>query len=186
MMALVKSEQKLKIGAMAPDFSLNGVDGKIYRLADFEDARVLVVIFMCNHCPYVLSKLAAIKKLHADYSPREVKLVAINSNNHPDYPQDSFENMKKFAKENHISFPYLFDESQQVAKSYGATCTPDPFVFDSQMCLAYHGRIDDALSPEQKPTKNEMAELLDDLLMGRLPKGEFKPSMGCSIKWREG
>jgi peroxiredoxin len=182
-MVLTNSEQRLKTGSRAPGFSLNGVDGKIYSLENFEDGRALVVMFICNHCPYVLSKVAAIKKLHESYSPREVKFVAINSNNHPDYPQDSFENMQKFAKENHFAFPYLFDETQEIAKKYGATCTPDFFVFDTELNLIYHGRIDDATSPEQQPTKAELAHLLDDALMGRLPRKDFVPSMGCSIKW---
>jgi hypothetical protein len=140
---------------------------------------------MCNHCPYVLAKLDAINKLYSTYRPKNVAFVGINSNNNPDYPEDDFEHMKKFAYEKQIKFPYLFDETQDVAKAYGAVCTPDPFVFDASMRLAYHGRIDDAMSPGASPTTNDLADALDDILVGRVPKGQFKPSRGCSIKWRE-
>jgi len=184
-MTLMESSQKLKIGDRAPEFSLVGTDGKTRSLAEFEQASAMVVFFMCNHCPYVLAKLPSMKKLYDTYRPRNVAFVGINSNNNPDYPDDDFEHMKKFVADNQIRFPYLFDETQKVAKDYGAVCTPDPFVFDSSMRLAYHGRIDDALSPEAQPTTSDLAFALDDILMGRMPKGGFKPSRGCSIKWRE-
>ena len=184
-MVLVESNQKLKPGQKAPVFQLCNVDGKIRSSTDYSWANVLVVIFMCNHCPYVLSKIQAIKKLHEQYTLRNVAFVAINSNNHPDYPQDSFENMKKFASENHIKFDYLFDDTQKTAKDYGATCTPDVFVFDADQLLAYHGRIDDARTPEAMPTTHDLVDVLDSLLVGSLPRSAFLPSTGCSIKWRE-
>lgn len=184
-MVLTESSQKLKIGDHAPAFSLSGTDGRIHSLKEFEQASAVVVFFMCNHCPYVLAKLPGMKKLYDTYRPRNVAFVGINSNNNPEYPQDDFEHMKSFVKENGIKFPYLFDDSQNVARSYGAACTPDPFVFDSSMRLAYHGRIDDALSPEAQPTTQDLAFALDDILMGRMPSGGFRPSRGCSIKWRE-
>ncbi|VVB56812.1 Thiol-disulfide oxidoreductase ResA [uncultured archaeon] len=184
-MVLMESAQKLKAGEPAPEFSLMGADGKTYKLFQFENATAVVVIFMCNHCPYVLAKVEAMKKLYERYRPRNVAFIAINSNNNPQYPDDDYEHMKKFVAEHGIKFPYLFDETQAVAKAYGATCTPDPFVFDSGMRLAYHGRIDDAMSPEAKPTTEDLANALDDILMGKIVKGAFKPSRGCSIKWRE-
>lgn len=184
-MVLTESSRKLQTGQPAPAFSLSGTDGRIHSLKEFEQASALVVFFMCNHCPYVLAKLPAMKKLYDTYRPRNVAFVGINSNNNPDYPDDDFEHMKRFVADNQIRFPYLFDDSQNVARSYGAACTPDPFVFDSSMRLAYHGRIDDALSPEAQPTTPDLAHALDDLLMGKLPTGGFKPSRGCSIKWRE-
>ena len=183
-MVLMESAQKLKLGQTAPEFSLSGVDGKIHSLSEFSEASAVVVLFMCNHCPYVLAKLPAIKKLYDTYRPRNVAFVGINSNSNPDYPDDDFEHMKTFVKEQGLKFPYLFDDSQSVAKAYGAVCTPDPFVFDSGMRLAYHGRIDDALSPEAKPTTEDLALALDDVLMGKIPKSNFMPSRGCSIKWK--
>ena len=184
-MTLVESAQKLRIGQTAPDFALSGVDGRMHSLKEFSEASAVVVFFMCNHCPYVLAKLPTMKKLYDTYRPRNVAFVGINSNNNPEYPDDDFEHMKTFVKEHGLKFPYLFDESQAVAKTYGAMCTPDPFVFDSGMRLAYHGRIDDAMSPEAQPTTEDMAFALDDILTGRMPTGGFKPSRGCSIKWKE-
>ena len=184
-MVLTESMQKLKVGDRAPEFALSGTDEKIHKLSEFSEASAVVVIFMCNHCPYVLAKLPRIKRLYESYRPRNVGFVGINSNNNPEYPDDDFEHMKKFAKEQGIRFPYLFDDTQKVAKSYGAVCTPDPFVFDSSMRLAYHGRIDDAMSPDAQPESDDLAFALDDILMGRMPTGGFKPSRGCSIKWRE-
>ncbi|MFA5107988.1 MAG: thioredoxin family protein [Candidatus Micrarchaeia archaeon] len=183
-MSVAESSQKLKMGARAPDFNLIGVDGKFHSLEEFGEGRALVVIFMCNHCPYVLSKLSTIKKLHATYSPKEVAFVAINSNNNPEYPDDSYEKMKEFAQKNQLKFQYLFDDSQETAKQYGAECTPDPFVFDADLRLVYHGRFDDATSPELTPTTHDMNDALDAVLVGSLPKGKFLPSRGCSIKWK--
>lgn len=184
-MVLMESSQKLKTGDAAPEFALFGTDGRIHKLSEFSEASALVVFFMCNHCPYVLAKLPRMKKLYDTYRPRNVAFVGINSNNNPDFPDDDFEHMKKFVADNQIRFPYLFDDTQNVARAYGAVCTPDPFVFDSGMRLAYHGRIDDAMSPEAQPTTEDLAFALDDILMGKVVRGAFKPSRGCSIKWRE-
>jgi len=139
---------------------------------------------MCNHCPYVLAKIDELNKLYSSYRPRQVGFVGINSNNNPEFPEDDFEHMKAFAAEKGIRFPYLFDETQAVAKAYGAVCTPDPFLFDSSMSLVYHGRINDAMSPEAQATKHDLDEALDALLRGSLPRQAFVPSRGCSIKWR--
>lgn len=184
-MVLMESAQKLKLGEQAPQFVLSGTDDKMHKLSEFSEASAVVVLFMCNHCPYVLAKLPRIKKLYETYRPRNVAFIGINSNNNPEYPDDDFERMKTFAKEHGIRFPYLFDDTQKVAKEYGAVCTPDPFVFDSSMRLAYHGRIDDAMSPDAQPATDDLAFALDDILMGRMPTGGFKPSRGCSIKWKE-
>lgn len=184
-MSLVESSQTLKAGSPAPPFSLKGVDGKAYSLSTFDGANALVVVFMCNHCPYVLAKIDELNRLYASYRPRQVGFVGINSNNNPDYPDDSFENMVKFAQEKGIRFPYLFDETQAVAKAYGAACTPDPFLFDSSQRLVYHGRINDAMSPEAQATKHDLDEALDALLRGSLPRTSFLASRGCSIKWRQ-
>jgi len=114
-----------------------------------------------------------------------VGFVAINSNNNPQFPDDSFEKMKEFAQAHQIKFDYIFDETQAVAKAYGAECTPDSFVFDADSRLVYHGRFDDARTPEAKPTVHDLANALDVVLVGSLPKSHFLPSLGCSIKWRD-
>ena len=184
-MALVESVQNLKIGDKAPEFELTGVDGKLHKLEEYTEGNAFVVVFMCNHCPYVIAKLGVMKKLHETYSSKNISFVAINSNNNPDYPDDSYEKMKEFASEQGLKFDYLFDETQKVANAYGAVCTPDAFVFDADSRLAYHGRFDDARTPEAQPTTSDLADALDALLTGSLPKKDFLPSMGCSIKWRE-
>ncbi len=184
-MALMESTQKLKLGDKAPDFNLMGVDGKFHKLDDYSQAQAILIVFMCNHCPYVLAKMPALLELHRVYGPKGVAIIGINSNNNPDFPDDDFEHMKSFVKEKGARFTYLFDESQNVAKAYGAVCTPDPFLFDGSGQLVYHGRIDDAMSPEAQPTKHDLATALDALLEGRLPRAGFLPSRGCSIKWRE-
>jgi len=183
-MSLVESSQKLNIGGKAPDFELSGTDGKMHSLEEYAEGNAFVIVFMCNHCPYVLAKLGTLKKLHSTYSPKKVSFVAINSNNNPDYPDDSFEKMQEFSKKHQLKFDYLFDESQEAAKAYGATCTPDPFVFDADARLVYHGRFDDARTPEAQPTTHDLADALDSILVGSLPRKSFLPSMGCSIKWR--
>ena len=184
-MVLVESLQKLKLGEKAPDFQLSGTDGKFHALDDYNQGNAFVVVFMCNHCPYVLAKLEMLINLHREYSPKQVSFVAINSNNHPDYPDDSYEKMKEFANTHHLRFDYLFDESQSVARAFGASCTPDPFVFDADSRLVYHGRFDDAKTPDSKPTTRDLANALDAILVGSLPKSQFLPSIGCSIKWRD-
>jgi len=184
-MVATESSQTLKSGSQAPDFSLPGADGKNYSLSQFSEASAAVVIFMCNHCPFVLAKIDDMNKLYASYRPRNVAFIGINSNSNPDYPDDSFDKMKEFVQEKQIKFPYLFDETQNVAKAYGAVCTPDPFIFDSSMRLVYHGRINNAMTPEDKPTKHDLDEALDAILRGSLPRQAFLPSRGCSIKWRQ-
>jgi len=137
-MALTQSFQKLNNGDKAPDFSLQGTDGKTYSLADFKDKESLLIVFMCNHCPYVKAKIGAIVQLHEKYKDK-VAVVGINSND-PGYEGEGMENMKGFARERNIGFPYLFDDTQKVARAYGATCTPDPFLFDKEQKLVFHGR----------------------------------------------
>jgi hypothetical protein len=137
---------------------------------------------MCNHCPYVIPKLNEIRELQDAYD--DVDVILINSNDPTDYPEDSFENMQKLAEEKGYKY-YLFDETQEVAKAYGAVCTPDPFVFDKDHKLVYHGRIDDAMNPSDHPTKFVMAEVLDKVIAGEEVEEWFLPSQGCSIKWRK-
>jgi peroxiredoxin len=183
-MALIYS-QTIPFGEKAPDFSLPGIDGKTYTLASFADKKVLVVIFMCNHCPYVQACWNRLIALQNEFDARGVQLVGINANDAQSYPEDSFEKMKEYVQRKKHNFPYLRDKSQEVAKAYGAVCTPDIFVYDEKRGLAYHGRIDDNWQEPGEVTKRELAEALEALLNGRKkPSPDQKPSMGCSIKWK--
>ncbi len=183
-MVLLKSEQKLKIGDLAPDFELLNVDDNYVSLKNLE-GKAFLIIFMCNHCPYVKPKIKTIKDLHQKYSEQKLVIICINSNESENYPEDSFENMQAIAKRENFKFFYLHDKTQETAKLYGAVCTPDPFLFDKDKKLVYHGRIDNALSPEQKATVHDMDEAISSVLKGKKPKHSFLYSMGCSIKWKE-
>lgn len=183
-MALLKSEKKFGYLETAPDFSLKGIDGQTYTLDSFQEARFLLVVFMCNHCPFVKQKIQTIIRLQSEYKDRGLAVAGINANDASTYPDDSFDNMKIFAAQEHFNFPYLFDETQETARAYGAVCTPDPFLFDHDRKLAYQGRIDDALQLGDKPVTNDIAEVLDALIDGREPVARFRYSMGCSIKWK--
>ncbi len=182
-MSLLKSDiNAIQKGGKAPDFSLLNIDGRTINLNDFKD-KILVIIFMCNHCPYVKPKIDEIASIQEDYTDKGVEVVCINSND-PDYDsEDSFDNMKFVASQKGYKY-YLFDEIQDVARAYGAVCTPDPYVFDKQHRLVYHGRINDAMSPEDKANKHDLREVLDKLVVGKEIINWFEPSMGCSIKWR--
>lgn len=172
-------------GWKAPDFSLPGVDGKTYSFADVQGEKGTLVIFMCNHCPYVLAILdRLIRDIH-DLQAQGVGVVAINSNDPNQYPQDSFENMVKMAEQHNFSFPYLFDESQDVAKAFDAVCTPDFFGFNKRSELQYRGRLD-ASKKETGPkdAKRELFKAMDQVSKtGHGPKAQIA-SMGCSIKWK--
>ena len=181
-MVLLHSEQKLNIGNSAPDFTLKDINGNHVSLSNFD--KPILIIFMCNHCPYVQSKFQRIIDIQNKYKD-EIVVIGINSNSNPDCPEDSFDNMKKYSKEYDFNFLYLFDKTQEVSKKYGAVCTPDPFLFDSEKKLYYHGRFDDALSPEQTPKEFDMEDAIDKMLKGEEPSKELKPSMGCSIKWQK-
>ncbi len=183
-MVLLESQIKLKAGDIAPDFELPGIDDKTHALSDYSGYRGVLIIFMCNHCPYVKAKADALNELHEKFGDR-VAVVGINSNDSSRYPEDSFEAMKQTAKEKGFGFDYLIDESQEVAKRYGAMCTPDPFLFDDQKRLVFHGRIDNAMSPGDAATEKTMISNIEKLLEGRAIEKDFDPSIGCSIKWKE-
>ena len=180
-MTLTSSFQKLKNGNRAPDFSLIGVDSKTYSLSDFAGKEGFLILFICNHCPYVKAKIDTIVKLYEKYGDK-VAFVGINSND-PEYEGEGMDNMKVFFKERNMQFPYLLDDTQEVARAYGATCTPDPFLFDKDFNLVFHGRIDDAFEPGQEVEENTMDENIQKLVSGEEIGDELKPSMGCSIKW---
>lgn len=180
-MVKTPSSQTLQAGQKAPDFSLKGVDDKKYSLQNF-NAKALLIVFMCNHCPYVHARLGDIIVLQEKFKG-SLQVVGINSND-PNYEGEGFENMVRFAKERKMNFPYLFDETQDVARVYGAVCTPDPFLFDAGKKLVFHGRINDAMEPEQKPKTQVMEINVRKLLNGEKIEKTFDPSIGCSIKWK--
>jgi peroxiredoxin len=181
-MVKTASSQVLKTGQKAPDFSLKGVDGKNYTLDNF-NSKTLLVVFICNHCPYVKARIGDIVQLQAKFKSSELQIVGINSND-PNYQDEGYDNMIKFAKDNRLNFPYVIDESQDVARSYGAVCTPDPFLFDASRRLVFHGRINDALEPGMIPKTNVMEDNVRKLLRGEKIDKDFDPSIGCSIKWK--
>jgi len=182
-MALMHSKG-MPIGTAAPSFSLPGVDGKTWSLGSFADAELLVVIFTCNHCPYAQASEDRLIAVQRDYEGRGVRLVAINPNDAETYAEDSFDKMKQRAADKGFNFPYLRDESQEVARAYDAACTPDIFVFDRERKLLYNGRIDDNWQEPGKVTRQDLRAVLDAALEGRTVDFEHVPSMGCSIKWK--
>jgi peroxiredoxin len=175
----------LELGSSAPDFSLPGTDGKPHSLASFKDAKALCVIFSCNHCPYVQAYEGRMIELQKNYGPQGAQLVAINSNDAEGYPEDSFDNMKKRALEQGFNFPYLRDESQAVAKAYGAQRTPHIFLFDAARKLAYIGRIDDNYKDPSAVKSRELADAIEDILAARPVRLPETFAVGCSIKWKE-
>ena len=183
-MALTESRD-LPLGTPCPDFLLPSVDGKTFARDDFRDAKALVVMFICNHCPYVQAVEDRIIQLHRDYASRGVQLVGICSNDPTDYPDDRPERLLSRWREKRYGFPYLIDEPQDVARTFHAVCTPDIFVFDGERRLAYHGRIDANWKEPAKVQRQEMREALDALLTGHRPAREQTQSIGCSIKWRQ-
>lgn len=183
-MVLLESEIKLKTGDQAPDFELMGIDDKKHSLQDYKDYQGLLVLFICNHCPYVKAKVDAIKELYDKFHDK-VAIVGINSNDPIDYPDDSFENMKKVSSEKGLKIDYLVDDTQEIAKKYGAICTPDPFLFDKDRKLIFHGRIDNAMKLEDSATEKTMISNIEKFLAGEKIEKDFDPSIGCSIKWKE-
>jgi peroxiredoxin len=175
------SPQVLKTGSKAPDFKLKGVDGMTHSLQDYS-SKVALIVFICNHCPYVKARIGDVVALQGRFEPSQLQVIGINSND-PDYKDEGFDNMVAFAKDYKLNFPYLIDDGQDVARSYGAVCTPDPFLFlDGR--LAFHGRINDALEPEATPTVPVMENNVRRLLKGERLEKDFDPSIGCSIKWK--
>ncbi|HEX9252036.1 MAG TPA: thioredoxin family protein [Ignavibacteriaceae bacterium] len=178
------SDDKLKIDSSIPNFSLTGVDDKTYSLNDFSDKKILVVIFSCNHCPYVHAYEDRIMELQKEFEKDGVQIVAINSNDDVKYPDDSFAEMKKRATARGFNFPYLRDKSQDIAKAFGATHTPQIFLFNSDRKLKYEGKIDDNW---QEPDKVK-SQYLKDAILELLNENEVSVpetfSIGCTIKWK--
>ncbi|MFB6125005.1 MAG: thioredoxin family protein [Halanaeroarchaeum sp.] len=186
-MVAEESIQELESGDPAPAFSLPGTDGETYTLETFADHDALLLVFTCNHCPYAKAKVDVLNDLAADFA--NVAVVGVNPNDADAYPEDSFERMRELVEDGTVRYDaYLRDESQDVAREYGAVCTPDPFLFENdggEFTLAWHGRLDDALNPEDEPTTHDMREAIESVLAGESVEKGFLPSRGCSIKWRE-
>lgn len=177
------TQTHLKIGSKLPDFSLPGIDGKNYSLSSFQNSKVLVVMFTCNHCPYVQAYENRLIKLQKDFKDKGVSFVAVNANDEINYPEDSFENMVKRAKEKGFNFPYLRDKTQEVAKEFGASYTPEIFVFDDKRTLQYHGRIDDNWQEPEKVTKHHLKEAIEALLANKTIDRADTQAIGCTVKW---
>jgi peroxiredoxin len=185
-MALTPSTM-LPLGTNAPEFKLPDTNGKIVSLADFKASPALLVIFMCNHCPYVIHIRADLAQLANDYAAKNVGIVGINSNDAENYPDDSPAKMKDEVKKTGYIFPYLYDETQSVAKKYRAACTPDIFLFDKNQKLVYRGQFDDSRPGNGIPvTGKDLRAALDAVLASKPISPNQKASMGCNIKWKNG
>jgi peroxiredoxin len=177
----------LPLGTQAPDFSLVNVDGKTFSLKDFADKPALLVMFICNHCPFVKHIAAGLAQLGQDYLPKGAAIVAIQPNDVAGYPDDAPEKMKAEAKMRGYTFPYLHDATQAVAKAYRAACTPDFFLFDKSRKLAYRGQLDASRPDNGLPvTGQDLRSALDAVLAGKPVNPEQRPSIGCNIKWTPG
>jgi len=183
-MPAVESEM-LELGTRAPDFSLPDPDGQEHRLG--EGAKAYLVMFICNHCPFVKHVRGELARLGADYASRGVRIVAINSNDIDRYPDDGPEAMRREARAAGYSFPYLLDGDQSIARAYRAACTPDFYVFDADRRLVYRGQLDDSRPSNGKPVDGrDVRAALDAVLAGKSVGEQQVPSIGCSIKWKPG
>jgi len=174
----------LKLNDQAPAFNLRGVDGKMHSLDELKGQKGVAVIFSCNHCPYVKAYEDRMIQLAKEYQPKGINFVLINANDPVKYPEDSFENMIKRAEEKGYPFPYLHDETQEIARAYGAERTPEVFLFDSELKLRYHGTIDDNWEDASKATKHYLKDALEALLIGQEPPVPETAPVGCTIKWK--
>ncbi|UPV76505.1 thioredoxin family protein (plasmid) [Halorussus limi] len=205
-MVMKESEEKLRRGEPVPDFELKGTDGETHSLADFADYDAVLLVFTCNHCPYAQAKFDLLNDVAAEYD--DAAVVGVNPNDEAEYPDDSYEKMVEYVEDGAVRYDaYLRDDTQEVAEAYGAACTPDPFLLrngeaqrasnasgerreqtaesrDHEFTLAYHGRLDDALNPDDEPTEIYVRDAIDAVLAGEDVDLEFMPSRGCSIKWK--
>jgi peroxiredoxin len=180
------SSSMLPLGTIAPEFNLVDVrtDEQI-RLSALRSSSATVIMFLCNHCPYVLHIQAALVNVTARYQAKGIQFIAISSNDIDSYPADAPDKMRQVALANDYSFPYLFDATQAVAKAYHAACTPDFYIFDKQLACVYRGQFDDSRPGNAIPPSGQsLTEALDAMLAGGTPTGAQKPSLGCSIKWK--
>lgn len=182
------ASRMLELGTQAPDFSLpDVVSGRVVSLGAFEADKALLVMFICRHCPYVKHVQYELARLGADYGGRGVGIVAISSNDAAEFQDDAPESLREMAAELGFTFPFCYDESQEVAKAYAAACTPDFYVFDRARRLTYRGQLDDSRPGNGKPvTGADLRAALDAVLAGRPVRSDQHPSMGCNIKWKRG
>ena len=181
------NSQMLGLGTEAPPFRLPSATGGSASIEDFQDTSAMLVMFICNHCPFVKHLRDELVRLANDYQARGVAVVAINSNDWSTYPDDSPEMMEKEARQYGYPFAYLYDETQEVAKAYQAACTPDFFLFDANRRLAYRGQLDDSRPGNEVPVSGkDLRAALDALLEGKPVSDQQRPSLGCNIKWRPG
>ncbi|MGB9690098.1 thioredoxin family protein [Thermogutta sp.] len=186
-MVRTASTMMLPLGAKAPDFALPDTEGRIVRLSDFDGAPALLVIFLCNHCPYVKHIADHLAEFAKEYQAKGVAIVGINSNDATSYPDDSPEKMREEVKLRGYTFPYLYDETQEVAKAYRAACTPDFFLFDKERRLVYRGQYDDSRPGNGIPvTGKDLRAAIEAVLAGQPVPADQKPSLGCNIKWKPG
>lgn len=184
-MSLRESDSALEVGEEAPEFELESYTGEKVGLNDLENYDGVLVVFMCNHCPYVLAQAEELRKLNDEF--QSVAIVGVNPNAET-HPQDSVEKMEEFVEENSLEsehFYYLVDDTQEVAEAYGAECTPDPFLLDWRHKLYYHGRLNDKKGPNDEVESREMKDAIESMLKRQDPPEEQNPSQGCSIKWKE-
>lgn len=177
----------LELGTIAPDFSLISTDNEMVSLSDYTTSKAMLVIFICNHCPYVIHINKALVEYANDYKTKGVDVIAISANNADKYPQDNFEAMIEVAKKEEYPFPYLYDETQEIAKAYMAACTPDLYLFDGNRKLFYRGQFDASRPKNNTPvTGNDIRNATDALLNGKTEYNPQIPSIGCNIKWKPG
>lgn len=177
----------LELGTRAPNFALPDTDGKVVALADHRAAPALLVMFICNHCPFVKHVRAELARIGRDYSPRGVAIFAISSNDAQQYPADGPDGIREEKRAAGYTFPYLYDEDQEVAKAYRAACTPDFFLFDAERKLVYRGQLDDSRPSNGLPvTGRDLRDALDAVLAGRPVPADQMPSIGCNTKWKPG
>ncbi len=174
----------LAIGERAPYFSLPATDGKIYSLSDFADAKALLVVFTCNHCPYSRAYERRLVEIAKRYQPQGLGIVAICSNNAEDFPEDSFEQMIEKSRSLGFPFPYLQDEQQSVARAYDAACTPEAYLFNTAKELVYHGWIDDNHGGMELIQHPDLVNAIEATFSGELPPKQLAPVIGCTIKWK--
>lgn len=183
-MALTESTM-MKLGTEAPSFNLlDTISDKMISLDELKSDKAMVILFICNHCPYVIHINEKLVEVAKNYQEKGVQFIAISSNDVEKYPEDSPEKMKQLANDLGYSFPYLYDESQEIARAYGAVCTPDLFVFDADLKCAYRGRFDETRPNMGEPTGKDLTDALDAILAGTEVNSKQYPSMGCNIKWK--
>jgi len=174
----------LSLGQSAPDFNLPGVDGKNYSLASFKSAKLLLVVFSCNHCPYVVGSEQRMINLYNDFAPRGMAMIAINSNETENHPADAFDHMVTRSREKKLPWVYVRDESQSVAKAYGALRTPHFYLFDANRKLRYTGRLDDNPKVAASAKTHELRDAIEALLAGKEPTVPMTNPLGCNVKWK--